>query len=128
MPGSTPWAAGSDPLTGSFQVVISWANTSSNDIKAGMSAQADISTRQTDPVLIAPAAGVAEKDGETVVYKVVDDVTAVTPVRPGRRMGSVVEILDGLQEGDVVAVSGLTSLRQGTLVNPRVIGNSGDLK
>lgn len=121
-------AAGSDPATGSFPVVITWVNTCGDKVKSGMSATATIDTRQEEPVILVPSAALVEQEGSQFAYAVEADRVAAKRVRVGRQLGNVAEILEGLQRGEVLVITGLGSLRQGDPVNPTLVGESGTWK
>jgi len=118
-------AAGADPTTGSFPVVVSWRNSEGARIKSGMSAQVSIQTRQEVPVLLVPSAALVDRDGETRVFTAQEGTAMVRPVRVGRRLGNLAEIVEGLQEGQTLIITGLAALRQGTPVAATVVGESG---
>ncbi|MDY7028005.1 MAG: hypothetical protein SVR04_06885 [Spirochaetota bacterium] len=46
----------------------------------------------------------------------------------GRRLAGRAEVLGGLEEGDIVLVSGITRLSGGEPVNSTIIGESGSWK
>jgi RND family efflux transporter MFP subunit len=55
-----------------------------------------------EPLLTLPAAAVASRDGQQVVYRVEKNHAVAVPVVTGRTLGSLVEIKKGLNEGDKV--------------------------
>jgi hypothetical protein len=55
-----------------------------------------------EPLLTLPAAAVAERDGRQVVYQVKNDRAVETAVVTGRVLGNLVEIKQGLKQGDKV--------------------------
>jgi RND family efflux transporter MFP subunit len=55
-----------------------------------------------EAVLTVPAAAVVDRNGQQIVYQVKDDRAAATPVVAGRRFGNLIEIKQGLKEGDKV--------------------------
>jgi membrane fusion protein (multidrug efflux system) len=118
-------SAGSDPATGSYAVVVTWNNPAGSTIKSGMSATVTIETRAQEPVVLIPSAAVVEQGGQSYVFTAEADRAAQKPVQVGRRIGNVAEILDGLEEGETLIISGLTALRRGTPVQPSLIGESG---
>jgi len=64
-----------------------------------------------------------DSSGEQVAWILGADQTVTRrPVKTGEATGSQIEILDGLQPGDRIAVAGVTSLRQGMKV--RDLGNA----
>ncbi len=54
------------------------------------------------PLLTVPAAAVAERNGRQVVYQVKDDRAVEVPVTVGQRIGALIEIKNGVKEGDKV--------------------------
>ena len=118
-------AAGSDPATGSYPVIVTWQNPVGNTIKSGMSATVTIQTQEQEPVVLIPSAAVVEQAGQSYVFTAEANRAAQKPVKVGRRIGNIAEILDGLQEGETLIISGLTALRRGDPVQPSIIGESG---
>lgn len=62
----------------------------------------DESAAQTKPLLTLPAAAVATRNGRQVVFQVKDDRAVEIPVVLGQRLGNLVEVKEGLKEGDKV--------------------------
>ncbi|HXV79398.1 MAG TPA: efflux RND transporter periplasmic adaptor subunit [Candidatus Binatia bacterium] len=62
----------------------------------------DQSAAQTKPFMALPAAAVANRNGHPVVFQVNDDRAVEIPVVLGQRVGSLVQIQEGLKEGDKV--------------------------
>ncbi|HEX2228214.1 MAG TPA: efflux RND transporter periplasmic adaptor subunit [Candidatus Binatia bacterium] len=56
----------------------------------------------SDPVLSVPSQAVAMRNGRRVVYQIKDDRAVEVPVTTGRTMGELIEIKDGIKEGDRV--------------------------
>jgi len=118
-------AAGSDPATGSFRVLITWVNTCGDEVKSGMSATVTIQTRQEQPVILVPSASLVDREGARFVYTAEAGRVAARRVRVGRQLGNLAEILEGLQGGETLIMTGLGALRQGDAVDATVIGESG---
>jgi RND family efflux transporter MFP subunit len=55
-----------------------------------------------EAVLTVPAAAVVTRNGQQVVFQVKEDRAIETPVVAGRRLGNLIEIKQGLKEGDKV--------------------------
>jgi membrane fusion protein (multidrug efflux system) len=121
----TAVAAGSDPATGSYPLIVTWKNPVGNTIKSGMSATVTIETQVQEPVVLIPSAAVVEQAGQSYVFTAEANRAAQKPVQVGRRIGNIAEILEGLEEGETLIISGLTALRRGDPVQPSVIGESG---
>jgi RND family efflux transporter MFP subunit len=64
----------------------------------------DMTTQKgaNEPLLTLPAAAVAARDGRQVVYQLEKNHAVEVPVVTGRTLGSLVEIKQGLKEGDKV--------------------------
>ncbi len=75
-------------------------------LKPGMYGEIDLQTDPGPPTLVVPRSAVIETGERTLVF-VQDDRGALLPreVVPGRRAGRVVEILEGLSEGERVVSS-----------------------
>lgn len=89
----------------------------------GMFAEAEIfetAAEKTKPTLAIPAAAIQRIDGATVVF-VPDpnepNAFVKRPVRRGREVGEMAEILDGLRPGEKVVTAGSLILK-GELANP----------
>ncbi len=121
-------AAGSDPSTGSFPVIVEWTNRCGDAVRSGMSATVHIEPAGARQVILVPAAALIRRQGETSVF-VVENGTAVRRViEIGRHLGNRSEVLRGLSAGEMVAVSALSALSDGEPVEATVIGVSGELR
>jgi membrane fusion protein (multidrug efflux system) len=118
-------AAGSDPLTGSYAVVVTWANTEEESVKAGMTAQVSIETTDVGETVIIPASALVRREGKVYVFLVENGKAKPQEVRPGKRLGSRIEIKEGVEEGDVLITSRLTALLPQDEVEVTMLGESG---
>jgi len=118
-------AAGSDPATGSYPVIVTWKNPVGNVVKSGMSATVTIESQAQEPVVLIPSAAIVEQAGQSYAFTAEANRAAQKPVQVGRRIGNIAEILDGLEEGETLIISGLTALRRGDPVQASVVGESG---
>lgn len=119
-------AAGSNPATGSFPVVVAFRNGFAGRVKSGMSASVAIRARSTEPAIVAPSAALVRRGDGYAVF--VDDggKAAVREVALGRRSGVRVELLSGLAEGERLVISALTRLRPGSPVASTLVGDTAD--
>lgn len=124
----TAVAAGSSPDTGSYIVVLEWDNNCGPMLKSGMSAEAEIAPVARDAVLILPTSALLSREGRQVVYIDRNGTAVQKEVETGRRLAGRAEVLGGLEEGDIVLVSGITRLSGGEPVNSTIIGESGSWK
>lgn len=111
-------AAGSDPGTGSFPVVVSWENEC-DDIRSGVSANLVIEPTNQRDRLVIPASAVLE-DGGDHVFVAEDGRATRRDVILEERLGNRAAIAEGLAPGELVILSGLTVLADGDPVTVSV--------
>ena len=121
----TAVSAGSDPLTGSYAVLVKWPNCSEESIRAGMSAAVRIRTREETPALLVPTSAIIRRQGGEAVMTVEEGRAMLKPVETGAGVGNRTEILSGLEVGEILIITGLTTLAAGETVVPTVVGESG---
>jgi multidrug efflux pump subunit AcrA (membrane-fusion protein) len=68
---------------------------------------------EQENALLIPRVAVIRKEGEDLVFVVRDNLAHLQKVDLGLEEGNVVQILDGLKEGDQVVISGQTGLHGG---------------
>jgi multidrug efflux pump subunit AcrA (membrane-fusion protein) len=69
-----------------------------------------------EPLLTVPGAAVATRDGRPVVYQIKEDRAVEVPVALGRTLGALVEIKQGLKEGDKIISKVDDRIRNGAKV------------
>lgn len=104
-------AAGSDPATGSFPVVVAWENQC-GDIRSGVSASVVIEPTNQRERLVIPASAVLS-DGGDHVFLAENGRAVRREVTVEERLGNRAAIAEGLSPKEVVIVSGLTVLADG---------------
>lgn len=83
-------------------------------LRAGLFGRLSIASGSAEAnVLAVPQAALARLDGEDVVFMPAEEPRTFRPqpVRLGRREGDLVEIAEGLREGDTIVTSGAFTLR-----------------
>ncbi len=85
-------------------------------VRAGMTVQVRITVARRENALVVPRRALTTRGGQTFVTVLRGDQTEQIPVRVGLRGDTMVEILDGLQEGDVVVLSASTAPASSTRV------------
>ncbi len=91
-------------------------------LKPGLSASADIITATKNNVLIIPISALVlkepeepqkgQKKQEEGVYKIIGNMVKFTPIKKGIMGEMMVEIIDGLEEGEEIVMGPYDSLRQ----------------
>ncbi len=117
-------AAGADPATGSFPVVVSFRNGFSGRVKSGMAASVSIAARKAEPAVVIPSAALVRRGSEYAVFVDAGGTAEIRPVTLGRRSGVKVEVLSGLAEGEKLIISALTQLRPGVPVTAAERGDT----
>jgi RND family efflux transporter MFP subunit len=100
-----------------FPVEIEIANTQSNELKAGMYGTAVFAANQKKESLkIVPRNAFVGSVSSNEVFVVENNIAKFKKVTAGRILGDKVEILDGLNDGDIVVVTGQINLQDGNTV------------
>ncbi len=109
-----------DPATRSYTVEVSVPNPA-HKLRAGMVAEATISTRESTSAMMVPAPAVVHDggiNGTTIVYVLDHDAARVHArrVTTGVARGDSLEITSGVASGDQIVVAGQQRLRDGARV------------
>ncbi len=84
-----------------------------------LSKEIDSEQANAPPKLTLPEDALITRDGQTVVFLLREQTVKETPVRTGIRIGNRMEILEGLQQGDLVVVKPGSDLSTGTKIKTR---------
>lgn len=85
-------------------------------LRPGMFARVRLITNEQANALVVPEQALVPQGTEQYVFRIVDGKTARVKVEVGQRRDSLVEILRGLDEGDLVVTAGQLKVRDGTPV------------
>jgi RND family efflux transporter MFP subunit len=110
-----------DPVTQTFQVRVAMKSPPDMNVLPGMTARVTLSYRRAsilgEQILVPISAVFKDPAGEAVAWVIEPDQTVSRrPVTIGEASGGQIEIAEGLQPGDRIAVAGVTFLRQGMKV------------
>ena len=95
-----------DPATRTVQVRVALANKTGK-LKPEMYAKAEIEMGGETAALLVPQESLQEVNGETVLFvQTAPGRFEVRTVQPGQPLGDLVEIRNGLREGETIAVKG----------------------
>jgi RND family efflux transporter MFP subunit len=120
-------AQAADPITRTFRVRVGMQAPSDVKLLPGMTSTVALTYRRAsilgNRILVPISAVYKDSAGEQVAWVIGPDEAAMRrAVKIGAATGGSLEIVDGLQPGDRVAVAGVTHLRQGMKV--RDLGDS----
>ena len=114
-------AAGSDPATGSFDVVVRWTNNLGATARAGMSATVRIPPVGSPWAVTVPANAIRTIGGESYLFVAEDGVAVRRVVSLDGQSGDRVVVRSGLSEGEVVIISAVSSLSDQTPVSAAIL-------
>jgi len=107
-----------DPIAKTFRVRIGLPDDT--PLRVGMSVEANIVSREKADVLLAPANALAD----TSLMVIEDGRVHRRKVRIGIRGSAAVEIVDGANEGELVAAPATADIKDGERVRPMETGTS----
>lgn len=110
-----------DATTQTFQVRIALKTPPGVNLLPGMSATVTITYRRAAVLgraIFVPIAALFKDSGGRQIVWIIgpDQVVTSRPVKIGAASGGNIEVIDGLQPGDRIAVAGVTQLREGLKV------------
>src|SRR5690606_7375555 len=108
-----------DSGSGTFRVICAFEGD--KGLQPGMFSRIRIDYDRRADALVIPRIALLDDEGESAVYSVRDGKATRVPVRLGYVDGPLVEVREGLKEGDVVVTAGKVALREGSAV--QVIGD-----
>ncbi|SFH15379.1 RND family efflux transporter, MFP subunit [Desulfotomaculum arcticum] len=111
----TTIAPKADSDTMGYPVEISVANPS-GEIKPGMTAKIELITGNLKNIFALPVDAVIEQDGQHIVYIVENNQAKEVSVKTGVTNDTLIEITDGLKEGQSIIVEGNRLLSDGQQV------------
>ena len=112
------FASAADPVTRTFSVKLNFKNPGDMNILPGMTARVQVTVNPERAWSVPVSAAVASDAGDPFVWKVDPETLEVSraQVALGDLVNDRVRITDGLEEGDMVAISGVNQLRDGMVV------------
>lgn len=121
-------SAGSDGSTGSFTVVVEWTPPGDDVLKSGMSVDVAVDVSDNNERIIIPASAIRLRGGESFIYVDKGGSADFRRISTAGRLGERVEVLEGLDEGEIVITSGIGSLSPGRPVRTSLVSFSGDFQ
>ena len=104
-----------DPTTGTFKVTIEVRNRS-RQLKPGMFGRIRIVYDTRTDVLLVPKEAILAEDDESAVYVVRDSIAYRQVVETGYSNDEHMEIISGIDAGDIIITTGQNSLRDSSKV------------
>ncbi|MBT4880657.1 MAG: efflux RND transporter periplasmic adaptor subunit [Alphaproteobacteria bacterium] len=101
-----------DPVSHSIRVRASIDNPE-HKLRSGLFAALTLTLKENEDAIMVPEIAVEFKEGENVVFRVINGTAVRTPVTLGGREGGLVEIEDGLMSWDTVVTAGAMKVVDG---------------
>lgn len=109
-----------DPATRTMETEVDVPNPQ-RLLKPGMYASADLELERRANIITVPVQAVMRKDGKTTVMRVnAERKLEVREVVAGLETPQSIEILSGLEEGDLVVIGNQSQLKSGQSVEPKI--------
>ncbi len=91
---------------------------SDDELASGMAAQISFIAEEKKDVLVVPVGAVVEKDGAQWVYVIDGDTARLKAITTGISDTEKIQIVVGLEEGDIIAIGASNRLQDGDLIYP----------
>jgi RND family efflux transporter MFP subunit len=115
-----------DANTGTIRIIAAFPNPG-NVLRPGQYGRVRVETDMKKGALLLPQSAVAQSQESYQVAVVGNDhKVSVRTVKPGKTVGTMWVIDEGLKPGEQVAVEGLQQLKEGTLVTPKPVHLRGE--
>jgi RND family efflux transporter MFP subunit len=99
-----------------FPVEISLSNENKNPLKAGMFARVEFTSLQERKSIVIPREAIVGSIRQSRVYIVQNGIAKLRDIVTGRESGTLVEVLQGLMDGEEIIVNGQNNIVENTLV------------
>ena len=99
-----------------FPVELEIENSGDKSLKAGMYGTANFGSKQKQQLTVVPRNAFVGSVSSNEVFVVQNGIAKLKKVTSGRILGDLVEIVDGLSDGDTVIVTGQINLQDGNAV------------
>jgi len=112
-----------DPASRSMEISLTFSETPEG-IKAGMLAEIRLVTDRIEKAVTVPSTAIITRNGEDFLFVVKNSAAVKRPVTRGLAIDGKVQIVEGLEPGETVVISGMNMLSHGATV--QIVGNQGE--
>ncbi len=103
--------------SGKFLAEVSFSNTDKEQLKAGMLADVHFASDAVETGLSVPVSALLASSKDAKVFVVKGNVVELRNIKTGIVTSDKVEVIEGLQPGEQVVISGLLNLENGSAVS-----------
>lgn len=115
--GSVTFISPQADATHNYMVEMTLKNSGDNLLRSGTFVTADFPAKITHQVLVLPTQAITGSGDDASVYMVQNNHVYQRKIKTGRSLQNSMEVTSGLQQGDVVVVSGQINLKDGSLIS-----------
>jgi membrane fusion protein (multidrug efflux system) len=115
--GTVTFIAAKGDATLNYPVEIEIANVKGKELKAGMYGSATFNLPEQSPLMLIPRAAFTGGVNSNQVFVLENGQSHLRKVIAARTFGTLVEVREGLTEGETVITSGQINLTEGTIVS-----------
>lgn len=108
--GKVTMAGSKANMGNSFPIQFQVANTEDMTIKSGMFGKVHLSSDKEERGILIPSKAIIEEEGTAKVYLVKDRKVTFKTITTSRTIGNKTIVVNGLNEGDVIVISGFINL------------------
>ncbi|MCO5267520.1 MAG: efflux RND transporter periplasmic adaptor subunit [Brumimicrobium sp.] len=116
--GKISFISSSGDAVHNYKVEVTLENKDDHLLKAGSFAYVDFQRHTEKEILLIPKSALIESLDKPMVYVVKDNHAEQRTITVGSSYGNDIEVIEGIQVGEKVVVSGLVNISNGTLLNP----------
>ncbi len=101
-----------DATSRTKEVILNFDKKDSR-INAGMFAKVKLYTEEYSGAIVIPSSAVIDKNGDDCVYVVEDSKASLRQIKTGNSVDTMIQVLEGIEEGEAVVVEGMRALSDG---------------
>lgn len=105
-----------DPISRSMEIVLSFVG-GHEGVKAGMLADVTLIIDERHGVIKIPQKALLNREGAEYVFVLNESAVVKRPVTTGLKVDGAAEVLDGLEAGEIVVLTGTSMLANGSLAD-----------
>jgi RND family efflux transporter MFP subunit len=120
--------SGSDSSTGSFPLLIKWNEGIDESMRSGLSARVLMENTREEPSILVPSSAIIVRNRKPSVLVALEGRAVLKEIVPGESLGGNTLIEEGLEVGEKLIVSALSSLGDGYFVEMTEVGKTGEWK
>jgi membrane fusion protein (multidrug efflux system) len=115
--GTISFISPQSDATNNYPLEIMIKNAGQSVLRSGTFVYADFSKKTNERVLVIPREALTQSIKDASVFVVSGNAVKLKPIKTGAEFGNLIQVLSGLNVGEVVVTSGQINLKEGTQVS-----------